>query len=388
MNNSVFLDYIESYDIDAIQSAVSEALDILKIRGEFKPKMKILVKVCLPNSNSPDNAQTTHPAVVTAVVNELTKMGATCVVADSPYRKYSPTALDEVYLNTGMLEVANLTPCELNHDLRVCKIETPDGKKAKSLTLLELVNGVDAIVNIGKIKIDTTFGYFGATHNMFGLVPGELKSLVMNRLINLGNFNHYIIDILEAMKDKLLLNVLDGVVALEAVDTPRMLSCIGLSCDPYALDASILDILGVGYNSTILKQASERKVFNKENPYKLVGEKIEKFKVEDFALSEFGADTLLNKSNGDRNRYFNANQRRVKIDGKICKGCGVCSKICPTGAIMMKYDKEGELYAEVDYDKCIFCFKCHTACPYKVVDIISPLGYKHLEKELNKYNEE
>ena len=51
----------------------------------------------------------------------------------------------------------------------------------------------------------------------------------------------------------------------------------------------------------------------------------------------------------------------------------------------MKYDKNGELYAVVDYDKCILCYKCITACPYKVANIIKPQGYAKVEKQKNKF---
>ena len=54
----------------------------------------------------------------------------------------------------------------------------------------------------------------------------------------------------------------------------------------------------------------------------------------------------------------------------------------------MKYDKNGELFAEIDYKKCILCKKCHTACPYQLVDMITPLGYKKFDKAINKYNQE
>lgn len=386
MNNQVFLDYVENYDVDNIQNALEQSFEILKLKSVFKPKMKVLLKVCMPYSISADAGQTTHPSVVIAVAKILTKMGVKCVLADSPYKKYSTAALDDVYLNTGMLEVANLTTCELNHNLATTRVETPNGVKAKSMTVLDVVNDVDAIINIGKVKIDNRLGYFGACANMFGLIPGEKKSLVFNRVMNFKGLNEYIIDIVDAFKDKTVLNILDGVVALEANDTPRMLSCIGVSENPYALDASILDIIDIPYYRTILKQAEERNLFDEDKPYKLVGENIDKFKVEEFATFEFNEESVLYSSENERRKIFKTHQQRVKIDPKRCKGCSICSKICPTNAIKMKYDKNGELYSEIDYDKCIFCFKCHTACPYKVVDIESPLKFKSIDKQINKYN--
>ena len=87
-------------------------------------------------------------------------------------------------------------------------------------------------------------------------------------------------------------------------------------------------------------------------------------------------------------RYFNRTQQRVVIDANKCKGCGRCASICPANAILMKYDKNGELYAKIDYTKCIFCNKCFTACPYSVADLKTPIGYKLVNYNVTKYNKE
>ncbi len=388
MNKSVFLDYVESYEVEEVRMALKEAFDILKLKGLFQPKMKVLIKVCIPNSCEPSTAVTTHPAVVTALAKECEELGVETIIADSPFGRYNVTKLEEVYSTTGMLEVANTTNAQLNYDLSITRIDNPLGKRSKSITMLSIINEVDLIINVGKLKLDDKLGYIGVCSNMFGIIPGELKNVVLNRLPKVADYNDYIIDILETLKDKPIINVLDGVVALEAGNSPRMLSMMGVSTDPYALDAAVLDVLGMDYNETILKQADKRGLTEIDKPYRLVGEKIEKFIVEDFALVEVNNDDFINSNKADRKRFFNSHQRRVKISCKKCKGCGVCSKICPVGAIQMKYDKNGELFAEIDYDKCVFCFKCHTACPYEVVDILSPAGYNKIEKEINKQNEE
>ena len=157
---------------------------------------------------SPDTAETTHPSVVRAMVNILAEKGVKCIVADSPYKKYTLSNLEQVYLNTGMLEVANLTPCELNKNLKICKIDTPKGVMAKSLTILDVVNEVDAIINIGKVKIDENLGYFGACANMFGLIPGEKKTQILTRLNTIEDFNNYNLDIMKTIEDKIILNIL------------------------------------------------------------------------------------------------------------------------------------------------------------------------------------
>ena len=54
---------------------------------------------------------------------------------------------------------------------------------------------------------------------------------------------------------------------------------------------------------------------------------------------------------------------RVVIDKTKCKGCSLCSKNCPVGAIT------GELKSpfEINQDKCIKCGVCIAKCPFKAI---------------------
>ncbi len=386
MSDFVSLSYIEEYNVDIITEKVKSALGSINF-NKFKPKMKVMLKICAPISCSPDEAKTTNPAVVCGVANALTDMGLSVVVAESPYGSYSNEELDKVYLNTGMLEMANSSKSTLNNNLKTFELENPNGQASKSFTLLDAINDVDFIVNIGKLKIDENLGFLGATANLFGLIPGELKALILNRFDTLKQFNNYIIDLYECLKNKVVLNIVDGIVSLEANNNQRMLYCLALCENAYKLDACLCDILGIDLNNTYLKQAEERKLIQLTHPYKVLGEEKEKFVVPDFEIGEFNEETPIHKNKFKQKHYFNLTQQRVKINQKHCKGCSICSKICPTGAIMMRYDKENELYAEIDYSKCIYCFKCFAACPYRVVEVKKPINYKILEKQITKYNE-
>ena len=388
MNNLVSLTYLDSYDDSKIKSAVESSFSKLKFDTIIKPNMKVLLKVCLPESVQPDSAETSHPAVVQGVVEVLSKLGAKCIIADSPYGNFTQSHLDSVYFKTGMLEVANSSDCELNHNLKTFSMDTPNGVKTKSITLLDVVNDVDVIINLGKIKIDEKLGYTGVGANMFGLVPGEVKTLILNRLSTIEDFNNYLIDIIDALKDKLIFNILDGVVALEAGNSQRMLSCLAMSENVFSLDSAIIKILGLDFNNTIIKLASERGFIDIDDPYEIVGDDIENFELADFSLYAYDLDTKIHRNIRGQKSYFNTHQERPTIKPNRCKGCTICSKICPTNAIMMKYDKNGELYAEIDYKKCIFCKKCYLGCPYNVVRLKTPLEYKKLHKKINEFNHE
>jgi len=52
---------------------------------------------------------------------------------------------------------------------------------------------------------------------------------------------------------------------------------------------------------------------------------------------------------------------------ELCSGCGVCSAVCPHGAIAMKADEEGFLRPEIYEDHCINCGLCTKECPVNTI---------------------
>ncbi len=386
MRELVSLDYLEGYDIVKLENAVRESFLRLDLTKSIKPNMKVMLKVCIPCKANADQAETTNPNLVAAVINVLSEMKVKCIVADCPMTRFSPNKLESIYINTGMLEVNNLSPCELNRNFETEEVAFEAGVKAKSFTFLKLAQEVDAIINLSKLKIDEDLGFMGSSSNMFGLIPGSLKNVILNRMERQSDFNNYIIDINECLKDKVILNITDAIVALEAGKTPRMMFCLAMSKNTYCLDACLVDILGIDQDRTLLKLAKERGLIENVNCYNTIGKSVEDFKVDDFALYDFDNFTEIKiKSSGNIKKYKKF-QKYPEIKPNICKGCGYCEKVCPVGAISMKYDKDGELYASIDYKKCVYCYRCVAACPYTVIRTKSNLRFKMIERTLKKYN--
>lgn len=386
MNNQVAIKFLNNYNLDDVQKTMSELFACCNASKLFKANTKVLVKIDASVDANPDQAITTHPVVVQALVNVLTDLGVKCIIADSPTKKFSQNGLDKIYFETGMLEVANSARCELNHDLSVAKVEIPNGLKTKSALLLDVINNVDLIVNVGKLHYDDMVGMNGMATNIFGLVPGEVKQQVLNRLTTVDDFNNYVIDLISKLQQKIVLNVFDGVVAVETNASQRMLSCLAMGENIFSLDAVVNTIIGKDLSETIVKTASKRGFIDFEHPYKIINGDLKQFVLEDFDFGEINNSSNLHKNKCAQKNYFYQKQQRVVINPKKCKGCGRCSSVCPSNAIMMKYDKNGELFAKIDYNKCIFCGKCYTACPYSVADIKTPVGYKILNHNITKYN--
>ena len=55
---------------------------------------------------------------------------------------------------------------------------------------------------------------------------------------------------------------------------------------------------------------------------------------------------------------------RGKLEVKGCTGCGICKRVCPSGAISFQKDENGKICNYVfDLNKCIFCGNCKFYCP-------------------------
>ena len=55
-------------------------------------------------------------------------------------------------------------------------------------------------------------------------------------------------------------------------------------------------------------------------------------------------------------------KRIAFVDKNRCVACGVCMKICPTGAVHVEQN-----LATIDYSKCTSCGLCVSVCPKHLI---------------------
>lgn len=75
----------------------------------------------------------------------------------------------------------------------------------------------------------------------------------------------------------------------------------------------------------------------------------------------------------------NSVKAKLAIDEDKCVLCGMCSGICPAGALDLTIDDESiqniesypsyNSYAKIDEDECAFCKKCEIVCPREAITI-------------------
>ena len=60
----------------------------------------------------------------------------------------------------------------------------------------------------------------------------------------------------------------------------------------------------------------------------------------------------------------------VNLGDKGCVGCGICKKVCPSGAINYVKNENGKVVSYTfNLEKCIFCGNCMYYCPHHAINM-------------------
>ena len=381
-NTTVALKTCTEYESQIIFNVLKEGFDLLGgLSAVIKPHHKVLIKPDLYQLTEPNIAKTTNPNVVSALAELISKIGAKCIIADSAKGRFTQSSIDNAYIKTKMLQASNEGNSTLGINDKISVISNPNGEYCRDIHVIDAINDVDVIINVGKLRCDKHLGLIGCSQNLFGLVPGRFKDLIKSRCYTLNSYYNYLIDLYEALENKIVLNILDAVVGNESNSDPRILNTIIIGENPYAVDATALKLINQSPStSLLLNEAVRRKKFEFGNT--ILGDKVESLICNDFKYVQPGKN-INKKSQFYFKTNYNLYQKRPTIPNKSCKGCSICAHNCPMKAISLKSSQLGE-YAVIDYSKCISCFKCVDNCPYKIIKTKTPLKYKTIDKMLKK----
>lgn len=359
----VALKHCAGYDPDAVQKAVDDLFALCGgIDSIIKPGQRVLVKVNLLMKRKPEQATTTHPAVACAIVRAVQRAGATPILADSPGGPYTRGMLSGVYDACGMKNVAQETGCILNDDFSTTTRYDENGHVAKKLDLLGLLDQVDAVISVGKLKTHGLSTMTGCVKNLFGLVPGTIKVEYHARYQDVGLFSHMLLDIYEHVKP--CFSILDGIVGMEGEGPsggrPRAIGALIGGRNAHAVDAVGARLIGLRPEQvTTLEAAIERNLLPE---YQIEGDAIEPLIITDFDIP-----MRVRRASWVRlvNKLPQAFRPRPVFTHRLCDGCGVCMRSCPAKAISMNENRR----PRVDVKTCIRCYCCQELCPKNDIEV-------------------
>lgn len=361
----------DSYELKQVEEAVFKCLDNIKALNEkMVPGARGLIKVNLLKKNRPEDAVTTHPAVVEAIVRYLQKAGCKVVLGDSPAGPFTRKSLEGIYKACGFTEVAERSGCELNYDTSVVEVTNDRAKMLKSMQIIKVVEDVDFVISAAKLKTHGMMTFTGAVKNLFGVIPGLIKAEYHFKMNDEANFAQHLIDICEYVRP--VFSVIDGIEGMEgngpSGGDKRHVGLIMASTDPYALDVVASQIIGIKPERVpTVKVAAENGLGSTtvEN-FQIKGVRLSEINVAPFKLPDSVNINFIGGRIPKPVEKFFVNTLRAKphFDYNSCISCGHCERSCPPGIIDMKSGKPVP-----NLNKCIACFCCHEVCPKKAIEI-------------------
>jgi uncharacterized protein (DUF362 family)/NAD-dependent dihydropyrimidine dehydrogenase PreA subunit len=322
-----------------------------------RPGQTVLVKPNLLTDRRPDDAVTTHPELVRALVRCIREAGASPVVADSPA---GATRLETVWETTGLARVCaeENVPLENLEKGGATRFEI-DGC---TFHIAQRVLDADALINVPKVKTHVLTTLTAGVKNLYGAVPGYQKALLHKTHPRPDEFAALIRAIHKVVRP--VLNVADGVVGMEgdgpSGGRPVSLGVLAASPDACALDLALCRLLRIDPRSVPYLRGSEG-----HEPV-LVGDPLPMLQPATFALPATTPLRFVPRWVIRRLEPF----LWIRPDFRTtCTRCGRCSQACPASALQVQPGERPVL----DPSRCIGCCCCHEVCPAQAITMTQSL---------------
>lgn len=363
----------DSYASATIRAAVEDCLrPAAGLRGVVGKGSRVLIKPNLLAAKRPEQAVTTHPALVEAVVRMVQEAGGVPVVGDSPGGRSTATSYASLLEKTGMRAMAEETGCELVSFDDAVSVAPAGARTFRKLKIAREVLDADAVIALPKLKTHQLTYYTGAVKLLYGYVPGATKTeyhLHTGRDVDL--FAELLMDIHAARVPDLA--IMDGVVGMEgrgpSSGRPRQIGLLLASRSCTALDFVACSALGMEPLSVpTVKKAHERGLGpGSLEEIAVRGVSLDAVRLRDFARAEtMDMSRMPPALMGLASRIGGS---RPKINAGRCRRCGICARDCPAKAISFCE----AMAPEIDYKACIRCYCCQEICPHGAVDVHTPL---------------
>ncbi|MCL2421033.1 MAG: DUF362 domain-containing protein [Defluviitaleaceae bacterium] len=366
----------DTYDYHEVYAALSESIKNL---GGFEPYIspgeRVLIKPNLMMKKNPEEAATTHPVFVRALADLLLAYGAKVIIGDSPGGPFTSSLMQGVYKATGMAAIAAETDAVLNANFNACQKENPNGLIMKRLTMADMLNDVDKVISVAKLKTHGMMTFTGAVKNMFGTVPGLVKAEYHLNIPNYDHFADMLIDV--CLCSNPVLSFMDGIVGMEghgpSAGTPVNINVVMASDSPYHLDQAACHIIGLAARDVpVLKRLQARGMIGELADIEFSGKPITDFIMPNFHIVRARSPLTLHKSDLPvfvKRLIGKHMQSRPVVNASDCTSCGMCKEACPAKVIEVC----AKTKPTIDYPECIRCYCCQELCPLKAVKIYKPL---------------
>jgi len=363
MKTSVSIRKIETYDLAAVKAAVSDFL-AQDSPARLANARTVLIKPNLVGPFAPEQAVTTHPIVLEAVITCLLDKGKEVWMGDSP----GGTAnLKQVWNTCGLTDLANRYPIKLVNfaSFGVQEMQADD----ITLQVSKVIWEADAVLSVSKYKTHSLMAYSGAVKNLYGLIPGLVKSTYHRQYPETGGFAHLLAMLHKSVKHRIAYHIMDGIVGMDgagpSAGNPRNFGLLFGSASAAALDYIGSSLMGfklqqVPYLTEILHDDG------------ILPSAIEiPISFQGFKLPQVDRNTVGFRSQAIRYvpGFVKYGFRKLfdfyPVIMPECKACLICVQSCPMQTIRVMPDKKPHIMV----DNCIRCMCCHEMCPHHAITV-------------------
>ncbi len=354
----------EDYDSQRVRDALIRALEAAGGLDWVLPGMRVGLKLNLCAARRPEQAATTHPTVAAELTRLLRERGAEVVAGDSPGEPFTAAVLNHVYALGEYRRIEEVGGA-LNRDYSTVEIPFPHGVTLRSIPVCRWVTECDALLNVCKLKSHGLMNMTAAVKNLFGVIPGTVKSEMHFRYREPAAFAHIMVDLNECLRP--VLTVVDAVDIMEGngptKGTPRHLGALIAGRDPYAVDRLCAALLGMEETEIPCLIAAAERGLMPPGDAPVCQTDYSPFLLPDFQRSGATSSWFLLSEEDSlplrlaKQALAAAMRSRPRL-GDGCTGCGHCAGLCPAHAITIKNKK-----AVIDRGACVRCFCCQEFCP-------------------------
>ncbi len=340
------------------RQAVRELMDSLGGMGRFvQPGQQVILKPNLLTDRTPDEAVTTHPDVVAAVIELVRESGATPIVADSPA---NAAKLTRVWERTGIGAICEQTGTTL------LSLEEGGSRAITSggyaFHIAKPLLDADVIINLPKAKTHVLTTLTAAVKNLYGAVPGYHKTQLHAAHPKPADFAKLLQEIHRCVTPAL--NLVDGIVGMEgdgpSGGRPVALGLLAASPDAYALDTVLCQLMGlppraVPYLNGAPGHPAPSTRYTTVGDHPIRPRRVRRPRTMAARMAPAWLGSFVARQLWVRPAFSTA-----------CVRCGRCIEACPTTALALPATTG---VPELTDTRCIGCCCCHEVCPVKAIDM-------------------
>jgi uncharacterized protein (DUF362 family) len=229
---------------------VNQALDLIDAHEFIQPDDKVLIKPNYVMAKHPSSGITTDSRIVESLIEFVKQVGVTDIIVGEGGAGNTEKAFDIV----GIREVVKRQQVQLvnlNRDRRI-NVSLKHPLALGEVGVAETMLNSTCIINVPKLKVHhlTT-----VTLSMKNLMGGILPKSIIHHQIH-----RKIVDLASLFKDKVRLNVVDGIVGAEESEvygTPVKMNLIIAGQDMVAVDTVAATIMGMNPQQITYLQLAE-----------------------------------------------------------------------------------------------------------------------------------